>query len=56
MGLCVVTVQRALRRGDLVGVRTGRRGHYWHVYHDAFEAWVLTRRPTATDGRGRPAW
>ena len=39
-GLNLETVQRCLKRGELQGVRTGRRGHYWHIPETALESWM----------------
>ena len=41
-GLNLETVQRCLKRGELQGVRTGRRGHYWHIPEQALESWIAS--------------
>jgi len=41
-GLNLETVQRCLKRGELQGVRTGRRGHYWHIPEQALESWMAS--------------
>jgi excisionase family DNA binding protein len=55
-GLNIETVRRAIRSGELVAGRTGRRGHYYYVEVEALEAWLAKRATyvpgVATNGSG----
>jgi len=43
VGVCVETIRRAIRRGELQAHPAGKRGHYWYVLEPDLAAWLEHR-------------
>ncbi|RPJ39796.1 MAG: DNA-binding protein [Planctomycetaceae bacterium] len=56
LGLNLETVQRCLKRGDLTGVRTGRRGHYWHIREADLDLWLASENAKTVLARSLRRW